>query len=404
LRKAQFLQCSAVERVEEIAAAFPGDAQRKQPIVRRIADRLTHLPSVPPQMTVMPPEQLQQLLGRMQVMVQGSPDAAALGRQLGQLGGLVAEMPATEYYQRMTRYQQCLAEDLLGRLRALAAASNPEPPQLGDLPDGLTSRFVGRTGKYLLRVYSKADIWKMAAMQQFVDQIRRVDKQATGNPLQVYEASRQMKRSYDQATLLAAVTIIPVVLFNFGALGHTLLAMLPLILGSVQMFGIMGILDIPLNPANMMGLPLMLGMGVDNGVHIMHDFRSQRGRYQMSPSTSVAVVLNTLTTMVGFAVLIIADHRGLQSLGRVLTIGMTCCLFSALVVLPCLLAWITRHRSNEEEKEDEEADRSEAVELDSRSSPVPAIYRRDPSHGLPESHLPVRQPHRRPVESHAAGH
>jgi uncharacterized protein len=315
-------------------------------------------------------------------------------------------MPAAEYYQRMTRYQQSLAEDLLGRLRTLAAAANPEPPQLGDLPEGLTSRFVGHTGKYLLRVYSKADIWKMSSMKQFVDQIRAVDKLATGNPLQVYEASRQMKRSYDQATLLAAMTIIPVVLFNFGSLGHTLLAMIPLVLGSVQMFGIMGILDIPLNPANMMGLPLMLGMGVDNGVHIMHDFRSQRGRYQMSPSTSVAVVLNTLTTMVGFAVLIIADHRGLQSLGRVLTIGMTCNLFSALVVLPCLLAWITRHGRNEQETDqderggDEAADRGQPAQLDPQPSPVSAIYRRDASHSLPENHLPVRQPHRREVESH----
>jgi uncharacterized membrane protein YdfJ with MMPL/SSD domain len=89
---------------------------------------------------------------------------------------------------------------------------------------------------------------------------------------------------------------------------------------------------------------LMLGMGVDNGVHIMHDFRAQRGRYRMSHSTSVAVVLNTVTTMVGFAVLMIAEHRGLQSLGRVLTLGMAFCLLSSLVILPAILVLMTQHR------------------------------------------------------------
>jgi uncharacterized membrane protein YdfJ with MMPL/SSD domain len=89
-------------------------------------------------------------------------------------------------------------------------------------------------------------------------------------------------------------------------------------------------------------------MGIENGVLITHDYLRQQGLYRMSPSTGVAVVLNTLTTMVGFAVLVIADHRGLQSLGRVLTIGMACCLFSSLVILPTLMAWLTRSRAGSE--------------------------------------------------------
>jgi hypothetical protein len=117
----------------------------------------------------------------------------------------------------------------------------------------------------------------------------------------------------------------------------------------LQMLGLMGILEIPLNSANMIGLSLMLGMGMENGVLITQDYLGQRGRYQMSAATGVAVVLNTITTMVGFAVLIIADHRGLQSLGRVLTIGMSCCWVSSLIILPTLLVWLTRNRPIAEE-------------------------------------------------------
>jgi hypothetical protein len=75
----------------------------------------------------------------------------------------------------------------------------------------------------------------------------------------------------------------------------------------------------------------------------------------MSPSTAVAVILNTLTTMVGFAVLMLADHRGLQSLGRVLTIGMSCCLVSSLIILPAFLAWLTRNRREEDQEMPEPA-------------------------------------------------
>ena len=108
----------------------------------------------------------------------------------------------------------------------------------------------------------------------------------------------------------------------------------------VQLFGILGLLDIPLNPANMIVLPLILGIGIDDGVHVVHDFRCQRGPYRMSPSTASAVLITSLTTIVGFGSLMIASHQGLQSLGRVLTIGVSCCLFTSLVMLPALFSWL----------------------------------------------------------------
>ena len=89
---------------------------------------------------------------------------------------------------------------------------------------------------------------------------------------------------------------------------------------------------------------MILGIGVDYGVHIVHEFREQEGPYRMSPATAVAVLVDALTTLVGFGSLMIASHQGLQSLGRVLTLGVTCCLFTSLVMLPAALALITRNR------------------------------------------------------------
>ena len=114
----------------------------------------------------------------------------------------------------------------------------------------------------------------------------------------------------------------------------------------------MGLLNIPVNPANLIALPLILGLGVDYGVHIIHEYREQKGRYRISPGTAVAVLVDSLTTIVGYGALMVATHQGLQSLGRVLTIGVTMCLFSSLVLLPALLSLITRNRVDESDAEE----------------------------------------------------
>ena len=143
--------------------------------------------------------------------------------------------------------------------------------------------------------------------------------------------------SYEQAALYSMLVIIGVLVMNFRSLTYSLIAALPLAVGVLQTFGLLGFLNIPLNPANLIALPLILGIGVDYGVHIVHEFRECKGPYRMSPGTAVAVLVDALTTIVGFGSLMIATHQGLQSLGRVLTIAVTCCLFSSLVMLPATL-------------------------------------------------------------------
>jgi hypothetical protein len=156
-----------------------------------------------------------------------------------------------------------------------------------------------------------------------------------------------MKQSFEKSALYALIVISALLLFDFRSVRYTLLALLPLAVGLAQTFGLLGLLGIPLNPANMIALPLLLGISVDEGVHIVHDFLDQKGKYKISQSTAVAVLVDSLTTIVGFGALMIASHQGLQSLGRVLTIGVTCCLFTSLVMLPALMTWFTRHRVDE---------------------------------------------------------
>lgn len=344
-RKAEFLKLESVERIEEIASLLPPDEEIKQPIVRRIQDRLAALPERPPLIDVSPPEQLGLALARAQELVSSSPTGAACAQHLAQARDLLRRLPADRCYELLSSFQQHMAGDLLSRLHVLANMANPTPPQLSDLPESLVDRFVGQHGRHLLKIYGRGSIWEMESLERFVLDVRSVDPRVTGNPLQAYEATFEMKRSYEDAATYAAIIILVVLILDFRSVRYSLLAALPLALGMVQMFGLMGSLNIPLNPANMIALPLILGLGIDYGVHIVHDFRDQKGPYRMSPSTAVAVLVDSLTTIAGYGAMMIAAHQGMQSLGRILTIGVACCTFSALVILPALLTAFTRGRA-----------------------------------------------------------
>jgi len=385
-RKARFAQLPSVSRVEEIASLIPADDSEKKAIIARIYRRLADLPERPPQIPIDRPDELGRALAETQLLLSQSPAAARIQRQLEMIRDSLRRLPLDECCQRLSDYQHYVAGDLLSRLHTLRSMANPEPPQWSDLPQGLVARFVAMDGKkYLLKIYSKADIWDMDAMEKFVREVRSVDSRVTGNPLQTYEASREMQRSYIQSAWYALAGILVALYFDFRSLRYTLLAMVPLCLGMVQMFGMLGWLSLPLNPANMIVLPLILGIGVDNGVHVVHDFRSSRGRYRLSPSTASAVLLTSLTTMVGFGSLMIASHRGLQSLGRVLTIGVSCCLVSSLVILPAILAWITRHLREEQE-----------------AAPPPAGSGADKSHRRDAAHHPGASPRASGLPSRAS--
>jgi len=406
-RKRQFESKPSVERVESLARFFPTDYERKLPLIRQIDGMLDDLPERPPRIPVDPPADLGRSLARLQMLLANQPGAGRAVRQLEQSRDALRRMPLSECYARLTEYQQRVAGDLLSRLHAIRSIANPDPPTLADLPEALVTRFVGHDGHYLLKIYAKADIWDMEAMGRFVSDVRSVDSRATGNPLQTYEASRAMKRSYEQAAWYALAAVLMIIFLDFRSLRYTLLAMVPVALGMLQMFGVLGLLGIPLNPANMIVLPLILGIGIDDGVHVVHDFRLQKGRYRLSASTASAVLITSLTTMVGFGSLMIASHRGLQSLGRVLTLGVSCCLVTSLVLLPALLTWLTRRRADSDGEMESGLVDSKTGEStaggDGEASAAPAPHAAAAARRQGASRPPVRHPRHGVASGGASG-
>ncbi|GHT27264.1 transporter [Planctomycetales bacterium] len=407
-KKKQFAEKCPELTVEEIVSWFPDTDPEKKPVIKQLAETLKNLPERPAEITVSEPTETGSALARVQrilsapenplfrvlnpsgissrtgsgiaggisgIQITRNADtqsernnipqtqAAAFAASLQQKIPLIIKrlsdtrealrsMPRNEYTARMMQYQSAVAGDLLTRLQTLRDMAEPEPPSFDDLPPSLVQRFVSKGGKYLMRIYTTANIWNMDEMKKFVSAVRSVDPKATGSPLQTYEASLQMQESFIYAAFYAFGMIVLFLLIDFRSLKDTAIALMPMLAGFILMFGILGWLNIPLNPANMIVLPLILGLGIDDGVHLMHEYRQQCGRcrktsqpYKMSSSLAVAILITSLTTLVGFGSMMIASHRGLQSLGRVLVIGVTCCLMTSLTVLPALFILWSKNRT-----------------------------------------------------------
>jgi uncharacterized protein len=134
---------------------------------------------------------------------------------------------------------------------------------------------------------------------------------------------------------LAAIAVL--VFLHFRSVICVGLALLPVGLGTLWMVGIMGVLGIPFNPANIMTLPLVIGIGVTSGIHILNRFSEEGSPSVLDKSTGKAVLISGVTTIVGFGSLMFAQHQGIASLGQIMAIGTMTCMMAALTSLPALL-------------------------------------------------------------------
>ena len=257
------------------------------------------------------------------------------------LRGSPAEVAAKA--KKLGAFQQALFHDLRETFASLRSQDNSGPLRVEDLPAVLRNRFVGVTGKHLVQVYPKENVWQRAHQEEFVRQLRSVDPDATGTPVQLLEYTTLLKESYEAAALYSLAAIALLVLIHFRSVGSVMLALLPVAVGSLWLGGMMGLFGIPFNPANIMTLPLVIGIGVTNGIHILNRFAEEQTPNILAKSTGKAVLVSGLTTIAGFGSLALAKHRGIESLGLVMATGVATCMIAGLTFLPALLNLLGRH-------------------------------------------------------------
>jgi hopanoid biosynthesis associated RND transporter like protein HpnN len=251
-----------------------------------------------------------------------------------------SELPATA--ERLTTFQQGLFGSLHETISIVEQQDDRQRLQPDDVPAFLRRFFISPSGKFLLQVYPKADVWERHPQEEFIRELRTVDPLVTGSPVQFYEHTFRMKQSVQQAALYAAAIVALLVFLHFHRISSVLLALLPVAAGFCWMLGLMGWLGIPFNPVNIVSLILVIGIGVTNGVHILNRFAEEPQAAILSKSTGKAVLVSALNTMAGFGSLLVAQHQGIASLGVVMAIGTATCVVASLALLPAVLTLLSR--------------------------------------------------------------
>jgi predicted RND superfamily exporter protein len=194
----------------------------------------------------------------------------------------------------------------------------------------------------MIMVYPKEDVWKRENQKKFIEEVQKVYPNVTGTPVQLYYYTESLRASYVQAAYYSLAAIALLVFVHFRSPLSVALSLVPVAVGFLWLGGIMGYFNIPLNPANIMTLPLVIGIGVTNGIHILNRFAEEQTANILARSTGKAVLVSGLTAIAGFGSLILAQHRGIRSLGYIMSAGLATCMIAGLTFLPALLTLIVR--------------------------------------------------------------
>ncbi len=347
-RKEKFLQLASVERTEEIVSLLPVDDEVKRPIDRAHSASSWRASAGTPAADH----------GRLDPKTLGAgarPDASCwpVARVTTRSARQSRDQFATrcggcrppDCYALLSRFQQEMAGDLLSRLAHSADDGQPRAAgKLTDLPASLVDRFVGQHGKHLLKIYGRGDIWDTMALRRFVNDVRT---RRSARHRQSAASPRSFAGNEDELPGSRALCAAG----DHGRAGARLQESArwrawPRCrwhrhLADVRAARLAQHSAQPGQPDR-----AAAHHGPGRGLRRAHPARVPRneGPYRMSPGTAVAVLVDALTTLVGFGSLMIATHQGLQSLGRVLTLGVTCCLFTSLIMLPAAATWFTRNR------------------------------------------------------------
>ncbi len=244
--------------------------------------------------------------------------------------------PAAVYRNLEDRLLTLLPHTLLMLRESLAAS----PVSLDSIPDSLRRHWVSGEGKYRVLVTPAQDLNQREPLQQFVNEVMNTHASVFGLPIGDVTSGQAVVDAFIQAFSSALFLIVLLLLLMTRSLKATLLVMTPLLLAALLTAACNVWLSNPFNFANIIVLPLLLGMGVDSGIHIVQRLRHQPDKVDelLHSSSARGVFFSALTTLCSFTSLAFNSHQGTASMGLLLSVGIILTIICCLLVLPALSA------------------------------------------------------------------
>ncbi len=224
-----------------------------------------------------------------------------------------------------------------------------------DLPGLFRERFVSKDGtKVALFAVPAGKFWERDVAERFAHDVQQIYPDASGLAMMNVRHGDMVLDGFRRAAMYAAVLVVLLLALDFRSIKDALLALFPTVIGWLTMLAVMVALGLRFDNANIVSLPLVLGIGIAFGVHLMHRVREDDPRPDASSpgepasldtvvrGTGGAIAVAALTTMVGFGGLMTSAYGGMKSFGLVMVIGIFACLVATVVVLPALLLVLKR--------------------------------------------------------------
>jgi predicted RND superfamily exporter protein len=248
-------------------------------------------------------------------------------------------VPSREQAFRLT--DRLLASPVVGEVRSIVdldeiAASAATPVEL---PESFRAAFRSASGELAVYAYPDGDIWDRDFQRRFVGAMKEIDPTVTGMPMLGSFMVDRSRRALIVTALLGGAILACCLLVDFRSPRLALLAGLPAALTATSMLALMRLLGLSFNPLNVMALPVVLGVAVDDGVHIVHRFVAEGGDVRRTlTGTGRSVLLTSATTLAAFGTLAFSSHRGLASFATALALGVGAAVLLSVLVLPSFLA------------------------------------------------------------------
>ena len=348
-----------VQRVESPLPLIPVDQDKKMPIIKRIvaaAAQLNIKTSSPNKKVDIPKARtdVHSLLNQARqglVQAKGYAGISAIAKEA--VAAFSSMIPALERADKalnsasVAELQKRFAPtsngeftNLQKNLEMLKSQKADRGLTLADLPPQLKTLFVSKDGKILLQVYGKQDLWERKPDNDFTKAVLSVAPQATGTPILNDKFTEELRVSYLKAAVWAFLAIVVLIFLHFQSFKYLLLTLAPLVLAVLWRTGAMVWFGLEFNPANIVTLPLIIGIDVAFGVYIIDRYREDGKLSIFSGSTGKAIIMSSLTSLFGFSSLLVSQFQGMFSLGELMSLGIAIGLVTAIFFLPQLLALI----------------------------------------------------------------
>ena len=263
------------------------------------------------------------------------------------------------YAERLSRLDFQFAREMDRMIGTMAQIDRKI--SLEDLPPSIVGGLLDESGsKTLVLAYPKPGLLNdLESMERFSTALEEISPRITGSTQFGIVWMEEIGAASKKAALLIFLAVLVFVALGFRSLRYTLFAVLPLAAGMIWMLGVYPLLGLKLNPINIAVIPLVIGMGIDFGIHLAHRYKVERDIGTVYRYTGKGVFLSALTTMIGFGSLgLIGTFASISSMGVILFIGLGACLTAAIVVLPALLRFDSKRGKFVGNKDYREPERS----------------------------------------------